>query len=135
MGGGVDRATVLHLLQFTSGREITLRLGAAAGPGFYPEARLEAEFVDQPPPRVLVSLERVSLPAGSVERHHQQARGTLPKRVLPYELLELRDELATVTELQVGVDPVLNGLQPQFVEIGDRALREGLVRDLCQRGP
>jgi len=40
VGGGVDRATVLHLLQFTSGREITLRLGAAAGPGFYPEARL-----------------------------------------------------------------------------------------------
>jgi hypothetical protein len=38
--GGVEHATDLHLLRLTTGREILLRLGAATGSEFYPEARL-----------------------------------------------------------------------------------------------
>ncbi len=45
-------------------------------------ARVEAELVAEDAPGLAVALERLGLPAGSVEREHRQAPDPLPKRVL-----------------------------------------------------
>jgi hypothetical protein len=60
---------------------------------------LEPELLGKEPPRVSISLERVRLPAGPVEREHEPAPEPLAERVLLDGRAKLRDELL-VTPLQ-----------------------------------
>lgn len=46
--------------------------------------------------------------------------------------LELRDEFDVAAGGEVGVDPVLGGGEPQFLQTGDGGVREGLPRELGQ---
>ena len=50
------------------------------------------------------------------------------------ERLQLGDELAFQSEGHVGVDPLLDGLQSQFLQRGDLPLRERLVGEVGQGG-
>ena len=48
-------------------------------------------------------------------------------------LLELADELGSATKLELGLDPLLDGGQPQLLEPGGLVLGERLVREVGQR--
>ena len=51
------------------------------------------------------------------------------------ERLQLGDELAPRPELEVGVDPLLERVQPQLLEPADLALREALELEIGERRP
>ena len=75
------------------------------------------------PAAVAIRLERLRVPTRAVEREHQLPAEPLHERMLGDERLELADELAVATELEVGVDPRLERAQPQLLEAGDLRLR------------
>ena len=56
-------------------------------------ARLEAELVPEHVASLAVGLERIGLPAGSVQRQHQLCMNALPQRVDGHERLQLGHEL------------------------------------------
>ncbi len=80
--------------------------------------RVDAELVGEPGAEPLVDVQRVGLPAAGREGPHQLAGEPLVQRVLEREGLELGDEGVRVAELEVGVDPVEDGHEPQVVEAG-----------------
>ena len=69
-------------------------------------ARFNAELVVQDSPRLDVSFERVGLSPRAVEGQHQWAAQRLSQRMFGDERLELADQLAVATQLQVAVDPL-----------------------------
>ena len=89
-------------------------------------ARLDAELVDECAAGVEVGLERLGLPPGAIEREHQLAAQPLAQRVLSDERLELADELGAGTLLEVGVDALLERVEPQLRQPADLARRERL---------
>ena len=68
--------------------------------------RLDAEFVDETGAGSLIHVQSLRLPARTVQRHHELAQEALPQRVLGDEPLELADDVAVATELEIGVDPL-----------------------------
>ena len=48
----------------------------------------------------------------------------LPQRVLVHEALQLGDELLRTPAPQVGVQPQLDGLDPELIETSDLRLRK-----------
>jgi hypothetical protein len=74
-------------------------------------ARVDPDLLRERPPRVLVRLQRLGLPARSVERQHELPAQALPVRVLGDEPLELADEPRVTAEIELRVDPVLEGGQ------------------------
>ena len=96
-----------------------------------PLSRLDPELLDQRPARVLVGLQRVGLAVGAVEGEHQLRAQPLAVGVLADQGLELADDLGVATERELRLDELLQRRDPQVLEPGDLALREGLVR----RGP
>ena len=74
----------------------------------------------------MIALERVGLAAGAVEREHQLAAKPLPERKPVDERLELGHEVSGASELEVGVDAALQGIEPQLLEAADLVLGEGL---------
>ena len=82
-----------------------------------PLARLDAEVVDERPPRLRVCLERVRLPAGAVERQHLLRAEPFPKRMLAHEDAQLSNGFFVPAEREVAVDPVHQRRQPLLVEL------------------
>ena len=58
---------------------------------------------------------------------------SFPQRVLDDELVQFADELGVTPEREVGVDPPLEGREPQLLDPPDRRLRERLVCEVGQR--
>ena len=54
--------------------------------------------------------------------------------MLGHKALELGDELAVFSELQIGLDPVLEGGHAKFLEPDDLGLREGFPDKICKGG-
>ena len=96
-------------------------------------AGLDSELVDEAGARVLVHLQRFGLPARAIQREHQLPAERLAKRMLAYERLELTDDVAVPAELEVGVDPLLEGDEPQLLEPPDLRLCEVVERELRER--
>jgi hypothetical protein len=96
-------------------------------------ARLDPELVDEHPPRGLVGLERLGLPAGAVEREHQLAAETLPERVLGDERLELAHKLGARTLGEPSVDQVFERGGVQLVEATGFVGGERLEREVRER--
>ena len=96
-------------------------------------SRLEAELVLHrlacPPKR----LERRLLPIAPVEGEHQLPAEPLAATVLRDQRLELGNKIAMAAERQVGVDPVLERGQPQFLQPGRLGLRERFVLNVLVR--
>ena len=96
-------------------------------------ARLEAELVGEQRARLAVDLERLRL-AAAVEGEHQLRPQPLAERVLGDERSELGNELALAAAAEVGLEPVLQHLQPHLLEpLGLAA--ERLRGQAGQRGP
>ena len=53
--------------------------------------------------------------------------------MLRHEPLELGDELSARAELEVGIDPLLQGIQAELLEPADLALREALQLEVAER--
>ena len=98
-------------------------------------ARVEAELVAQDSPRVAIHVERVGLPAGSVERDHQVAAQALAERMRANKRFELRDEVAMVAERELEVNPPLDAREAKLLETLDLVLGKVVVREVGQRRP
>ena len=75
-------------------------------------AGLDAELLDEHLSAVPVCLQRLGLPAGSIEREHQLAAQALAQRVLEEQSLQLAHEVEVPTESEIGVDPALERSEP-----------------------
>ena len=96
-------------------------------------ARLQAQLLPQQLARLPVHRQRVSLPAGPIQREHQLPAQPLLQRVGGDQRLDLPDQLTVGSQRQIGLDPVLQRRQPRFLQPCDRSLRERLVRELGKR--
>jgi hypothetical protein len=96
-------------------------------------AGLDPEALDERLARRTIGRERVSLPAGAVERQHQLPAEPLAVRMLGDERLQLGDELAVPAEREVGVDSLLEHGQALLLESAGRRRREGLAVEVGQR--
>ena len=84
-------------------------------------ARLDAELVDEQPPRLPIDLEGLGLPARAVEGAHELRAKPLAERMLADERLELPDELGVTAELEVGLDSALERGETELLEPADSA--------------
>ena len=96
-------------------------------------AGLETELVAEQLPAAPVHLERVCVAAGAVERDHQLPAQLLPQGVIGDERLQLRHELAVVTELQLRLDPLFGRGETKLLQPGDLELWPLLVLELLER--
>ena len=96
-------------------------------------ARLEPELFRERAAALLVRPQGLGLPAGAVEGEHELPARPLAQRLLRDERLQLRDELVVSPQLEVGLDALLLGREPQLLEAGDLGLREVLVPELGER--
>ena len=97
-------------------------------------ARFRPELVDEGLPSVRVRLERVRLPSGAVERENQLAPGSLPVRLPCDELLELGYEGCVSAEREVGLDPLLERREPEFLQVR-RGAAGRLAGEVGERRP
>ena len=86
--------------------------------------RLDAELVHQQPAARAHRLERLRLPAGSVQRQHQLRAQALAERVLGDQRAQLADQVRVAPACQVSREPLLDRLHPQLLQAGDLVLRE-----------
>ena len=77
-------------------------------------AWIDAEFFREPGPEPGVSAQRVRLTAASVQGQHQQGMQPLLQRMDAGKLAQLPDHVGREAQVQVGVDPRLDGLQSQL---------------------
>jgi hypothetical protein len=75
------------------------------------------------------------LAPGAIERKHQLRTEALAQRLRLDELLELPDQLAGGSELQVRVDPLLDGAETRFLEPADLVAGERLEPKILERRP
>ena len=80
-----------------------------------------------------VDLEPFCLAAAAVEREHQLGAEALAVRVLGDQRLELGDEREVAAERQLGVDPLLDGREPELLEPLRLDLREPLELEIPER--
>jgi hypothetical protein len=97
-------------------------------------ARFDPELLDERAAGRLIGVERLRLPAGAVEDEHLLPPQPLAQRMSGDQPLELTHELAVATELDVGVDPLLDRAQVQLREPADVGLREFLVCEVGKWG-
>ena len=95
-------------------------------------ARLDAELVDETGAGSLIHVQSLRLPARTVQRDHELPQEALAQRVLGDEPLELADDVAVATELEIGVDPLRERGEAELVQPPDLRLREVLERELAR---
>ena len=96
-------------------------------------ARLDAELLDEQPPRLAIDLERLDLATRAVERPHERRSQPFAERMLADERLDLADQLCEATEREVGFDPPLERRQAELFEAESLRLRERFVREVGER--
>ena len=96
-------------------------------------ARLDPQLLDKGHARVAVDVQRFGLAPRAVEREHQLATQPLAERMARAQRLELCHELRRLAAAQVGLQPVLERLEPQLLEPGRLRLGKRLVREVGQR--
>ena len=95
-------------------------------------ARLHPDLLDERRARGAVRVQRLGLAPGVVQREHSLRVQALAQRVRRHQRLELPDQLAVPTGLEVGVDRHLRRAQPQLLQPADRGGGERLVRQIGQ---
>jgi hypothetical protein len=96
-------------------------------------AGLQAAFLDERAPELRVGRERLGLAPRAVQREHQLRAQALAQRVAAGDGRELTRQLGVTAALEVGIDPGLERIEPQLVEIADRLLGERLGLEVRQR--
>ena len=74
-------------------------------------AWLDAQLIGQQAARAAVRTQRVALPPGSVQGHHELPVERLMVGVAGDQGLQLRDKVLSLAQLEVSVDPPLQGKQ------------------------
>jgi len=97
--------------------------------------RVETEFVDEDSARILEGPEGVGLAAGAVQGEHQEPVEPFTQRMVRAQRRQLGDQFCMFAELQVGVDPVLQCAEAEFLQSNRFSLQHPLVADAVQRGP
>ena len=97
--------------------------------------RLDPELVHQQLAARAHRLERLRLPAGSVQRQHQLRAQALAERVLGDQRAQLADQVRVAPAGQVSREPLLDRLHPQLLQAGDLVLRELVETMIRQRLP
>ena len=95
--------------------------------------RLEAKLVSKPHDRLAVHRQRVTLSSAPVQSTHQLTPQSLVRWMLGDQHLQLRDQLSVPTERKVGLDALLDRLEPKLLHTPNRRLRERLIGDVGQR--
>ena len=96
--------------------------------------RVDPQLVAERGSQLLEGRERLGVPSLAVQRQHQLAARTLAQRVARHERLQLPHDVAMAAERELRIDPVLDGDEPQLVEVRGRGRGERL-RELTERGP
>jgi hypothetical protein len=81
-------------------------------------------------PRLPVGGQGVGLPSGPVQGGHELAPEPLPERVLLDQAAQLLDDLGVLAQGEVGLDPALQGREPQLLETRGLAARPVAVGEL-----
>ena len=79
-------------------------------------ARIDPELVNKQAPRLPIDVQRLSLPARSIEREHELRAETFAEGVVAHEHLELSDNLGVSSELEVSCDPPLDAKEMNLFE-------------------
>ena len=98
-------------------------------------AGLDAELVDERSARILVGSQSLCLTAGAVEREHLRAADPLAQGMFLHERRHLGHDLCVPSQLEVGLDALLEGAEPLLFQPRDRRLRERVVGEVCKRRP
>jgi hypothetical protein len=97
--------------------------------------RLDPDFADERLARPPVGIQSVCLSARSIQREHELGPESLPQWMVLDQPFQLRDGVRVATELEVGVDPLLERREPCLLQTCDLVLGERLGRELDERGP
>ena len=108
------------------GEDLGLERGEA-GPG------LEPEFTGEVRTGALVGLQCLGLPSGAVQREHELSGDGLALGMLERQDRQLVDELGVVPQLNVRLNPCLQGDEMHLLQTADLWQREVLEADLRQR--
>ena len=97
-------------------------------------SRLETQLVQQKAAGVLVGTQRLGLPPASIEGEHQLGTKTLTERMLRDEPFEFAHHLGMALPLEVGLETLLEAVEPQLLEPCDLVLGEAVECDV-REGP
>src|SRR5829696_7172691 len=100
-------------------------------------ARLEPQFLEEQGTRIAKHVEGFRLPPGAIQRDHEEASEPLPERIPRNGLMKPADKLRVEAESQLGLEPILDRLDPIFLQHDDRALSERFVHEIgeCRATP
>ena len=98
-------------------------------------AGLDAELVDERSARILVGSQSLSLTAGTVEREHLRAAHPLPQGMFLHQGRHLGHDLCMPAQVEVRLDPLLEGAEAHLLQSRDRRLSERVVGEVRKRRP
>jgi hypothetical protein len=90
-------------------------------------------FVNQPLSPVAIHTQGLHLAARAVQRQHELPAKPLRQRVLRDQSLQLANQHAVPSQLQVGVDALLYRADPKVFQASDFRRRERLLDEVGQR--
>src|SRR6266545_4921058 len=88
---------------------------------------IDPKLLDERRPGTVKGAERIALPSRAIESHDQVAPEPLPQWVLGRESLQQGDRFAVATQLDIGLDAVLESSQAQLLEARDRRAQRVIV--------
>lgn len=88
-------------------------------------ARFDPQLSHQRAVGVAEDLQRLGLAIAAVQREHQLGSQPLTKGPIRDQALQLGDRLRVSAQLEVGVDELLDRLQPQLLQRPDLILPNG----------
>jgi hypothetical protein len=97
--------------------------------------RLDAELLDQDTARLVVGVQRLSLPRRAIEGEHELPAQALPERMLRDERLQLTDQVGVSTELEVRGNSFLERNGAQLFQPANLRLGERLEGEVGKRRP
>ncbi len=98
-------------------------------------SRVEPELLAEDVTTFLEDPQGIGLPAGAIQRNHQERTRTLTERVRRDERFELADHTSVSPELKLHVELLLDGGEAQFRHPADFRRREVVIGELGERIP
>ena len=98
-------------------------------------ARLDAELLDEHPPRLGVDLQRLGLTAAAVQRKHQLTARALTQRLAGDECLDFGDELDVAPSTRSASIRSSRAVEAELVEPRDLVTREGFEDEVGEGRP
>ena len=96
-------------------------------------AGIDAEFAGQDAPHVLIGGEGVGRPAAAVQTQHQLRVELLLQRMSRDQLAQFRHDLTVPAQVQIGVNPRDQRLQPLVLDGGSLAVPQQLRGHVGER--